>query len=1855
MPSQPSKTESTASAPREMHPVLSGFHTPVREWFHHSFPEPTRVQQLAWPVIQSGESTLILAPTGSGKTLAAFLAAIDRVMFDPAPPPLERCRVLYISPLKALAVDVERNLRAPLVGVSRYAERMGIPVHEPRVGIRTGDTPSKERQDFIKHPSDILITTPESLYLMLTSNAREPLRHVRWVIVDEIHAMVGTKRGVHLSLSLERLEELTKPQNSSPSRLGRGAEERGGVGNFQRIGLSATQRPLDEVARFLGGFSAIPIDVPGAMPIALDGHVGPIPPPADPITAQASPPVSANEIEADLAGEVRSPQNDSAGDVAGHPSPPGRGAGGEGRPVRIVDAGSGKRLDLRVEVPVEDMARLADPIDIPSGDASQGTKYASIWPAIHPLILNLIRQHRSTLIFVNSRRLAERLAGALNDLAAVQESPIIGAEGHKPGPPYENLAYRTRGHYPNQPSADSDRTMGVPPVTFDDENALDTQVRSPQNWGLGGRSEPPVLVRAHHGSIAREQRAQIEDDLKSGRLPAMVATSSLELGIDMGAIDLVIQVEAPPSVSSALQRIGRAGHQVGAPSEGVIIPKYRGDLLACAALTERMVSGAVEQMKYPRNALDVLAQQIVAMVAVDDWRVDELEAVIRRAAPFAELPRSMYLGVLDMLSGRYPSDDFAELRPRITWDRLAGMLTARQGAKRVAITNPGTIPDRGLYGVFLVGAEKGKGRVGELDEEMVFESHVGDIFHLGASSWRIEEITFDRVLVSPASGEPGRMPFWHGESVGRPIEFGRAIGALSRKLLEMPDDDATRELVEKHFLTEVAARNLLQYLNDQKDADGLVPDDRTIVVESYQDELGDWRVCILSPFGAKVHAPWAMAIAAMVRTNVDADVDVLWTDDGIVVRFPEADEPPPIESILPDPEEAEDLVVQQLGSGGGARQAGQGSPAVAIFTSHFREAAGRALLLPRKHPGQRAPLWQQRKRAADLLKATMQFGSFPIILETFRECLRDVFDMPALVDLLTQIRNRDVKVVPVTNVAPSPFASSLLFNYVANFIYEGDAPLAERRAQALSVDPSQLRELLGEIGLRDLLDPDALEQLELYLQHLTPERAVKHVDGLHDLLIRLGDLSMGEIAARVVDAFAAGRRGESTGAIEENATDTGFVQPGGSPAPLTNANADDRVPSDISDGLADAAQPSVTPVRSPHNWGLGGQWIDELVRQRRAVPLTIAGERRYIAAEDMGRYRDAIGIPPPQGLPEAFLEYIRDPLGDLVARFARTHGPFAPIDIAQRYGIGVGPIMTVLQKMESAGKLIEGEFRPGGSGREYCDAGVLRALRQKSLARLRKEVEPVDPAALGRLYLNWQHVESPRRGRNALFEAIAQIQGVPIPASVLETQVLPARVHDYHPRDLDLLMSSGTVIWVGCDPLGSHDGRIALYLAEDADYLLRPPSTAPSPKREVALMNDASADGVSVRSPQNWGLGGQGLQDRIRRHLSTRGASFFPQIQQATGGFPPEVVEALWDLVWAGEVTNDTLQPLRAVVDGGDSKSNTPEARARAKVRHMRPGSRRAPLAARTNIPAEAVGRWFLVSDLVPSNDSYPGAMLIALDEHATSVPLPTDPIVGQASLPVSSDIESALDTQVWSPQDWGLGGRGLDATVSTQDWGLGGQSPSPDDVTHTERIHARVNQLLERYGVLTREAVQAEGISGGFSSIYGVLKAMEDSGLIRRGYFVSGLGATQFALPGAVDRLRALREPPDRMQTAMLSATDPANPYGAALPWPDVDEGRRPMRQAGAFVFLVDGALAAWMPRSERQLITFLDNVPDRDPSEVAYEIAKTLADLVTSLRRRAVLIEEVNGRPPRETPMGQALMEAGFAQSSQGFQKRL
>jgi ATP-dependent Lhr-like helicase len=1545
-------TPLTMTRSSQTDPALAPFHPAVREWFAASFAAPTRAQQLGWPAIARGEWTLITAPTGSGKTLTAFLWAINQLMFVPRPPKERRCRVMYVSPLKALAVDVERNLRAPLIGIANVAQSRGDNVTLPEIAIRTGDTPQSERARFARDPADILITTPESLYLMLTSNAREMLRGVDTFIVDEIHALVPNKRGAHMALSLERLaRRCERPP--------------------QRIGLSATQRPLEEVARFLGGAA-------GFSPLKETGAV------SDPGGLKAAAPQLHDEF-------------------TDHARP-------QYRPVTIIDTGEKKQLTLKVEVPVEDMARVAEATEIASGPASAGPRAPSIWPAIHPRLLELIRAHTSTLIFVNSRRLAERLAAALNELAG------------------------------------------------------------------------EILVQSHHGSIARAQRVEIEDALKSGRLPALVATSSLELGIDMGAIDLVIQIEAPPSIASGMQRIGRASHQVGAASNGIIVPKFRGDLIACAAVAEAMHDGAIEPTRYPRNPLDVLAQQIVAMIAVDAWNADDLFATIRSAAPFAELSRTAFDGVLDMLSGMYPSDEFAELRPRLTWDRVANTLTAREGAKHVAITSGGTIPDRGLYGVFLAGAEKNQSaRVGELDEEMVFEASVGETFVLGASTWRIEEITHDKVVVTPAPGQPGKMPFWKADAAERTVPFGETIGKLVREIREAKRGDAIKRLVQRHDLDKRAAENFLQYLADQQEATGAVPDDRTIVVERVTDELGDWRVCVLSPFGGKIHAPWAMAVTAKVRNELAIDVETMWSDDGFIVRFPETDAPPAAELVLPDPDEVEQLLLRQLG-------------ASSMFAAKFREAAARALLLPRRRVQGRTPMWQQRKRAYDLLQVASRFGSFPIILEAYRETLRDVFDVPALVEIAKRIRSRAIRVVTADTDKPSPFAASVLFRYVANFLYDGDAPLAERRAQALVIDQAQLRELLGEPELRELLDPDALAQTELELQHLDESRKARSADGIHDLLLRLGDLSAEDIEARFSGARSSGAAGS---------------QP------------------------AETGQRTESPLLHE---------LRELVKQRRVIEISVAGQKRFIAVEDAARYRDALGTPIPHGLAERYLQPVADPVGDLVLRFARTHGPFTPPDVARRYGLGTAVVTFALERFVERGRLIEGEFRPNGTQREWCDADVLRIIRRRSLAKLRKEAEPVDPPVLARLFTNWQHATKKRRGLDALLEVVESLQGFPMAASIFESEILASRVDGYKPADLDTLSAAGEIVWVGVEPLGEKDGRIALYLTDHLPLLHRP-SVILTETKELPASERAGRSLADARDDS-------GVFDYLRTH----GASFFDQIQASQGGFPKDVVDALWDLVWKGAITNDTFHALRA---------------------YTRPKQPRASgFRSRRVAPASTQGRWSLV-------------------------PAP----------------------------------RGSD----------------------TERANALAHQLLARYGVVTREAPALENVSGGFGAVYPILKAMEDAGRIRRGYFVAGLGATQFANAGAVDLLRALRDEPEQPETVMLAATDPANPYGAIVKWPESLANRTWTfsRSVGAQVVLVNGLMACYVSRGEKQLYVFL---PEDEPqrSMVARAVAESLASIVHGGRRRALLLAEINDEPAARSALAPFLAEAGFAATAMGYQMR-
>jgi ATP-dependent Lhr-like helicase len=1526
-----------STATPEAEQVLARFSPATRAWFDQAFAAATPAQLGAWDAISSGQHALVVAPTGSGKTLAAFLWALDRVAASPPPEdPKRRCRVLYVSPLKALAVDVERNLRSPLTGIRRESGRLGLPEPDVTVGVRSGDTPADERRRFLTKPPDVFITTPESLFLVLTSQAGESLRGVTTVILDEVHALAGTKRGAHLAISLERLDAMLEQPT-------------------QRIGLSATVRPVEEVASFLGG----------------------------------------------------------------------------SRPVTVVQPASTKTVDLEVVVPVDDMAELGASTGEVSGSAAADDRRTSIWPHVEERVVDLIAEHRSTIVFANSRRLAERLTARLNEIWV-------------------------------------ERTTGE----LLDTSTAPAQVMA-QSGATGGA--PPVLARAHHGSVSKEQRAIIEDDLKAGRLPAVVATSSLELGIDMGAVDLVVQVESPPSVASGLQRVGRAGHQVGAVSKGVVLPKYRGDLVQTAVVAERMRAGLIESMRMPRNPLDVLAQQIVAMCAMAEWHVDDLLALVRRAAPFATLPQSAYDAVLDMLAGRYPSDEFAELRPRLVWDRATGMLTGRPGAQRLAVTSGGTIPDRGLFGVFLVG-EKAS-RVGELDEEMVYESRVGDVFALGASSWRIEDITHDRVLVSPAPGAPGRLPFWHGDSLGRPYELGRAIGGFVREVSALSAPAAQERLAEVG-LDDRARTNLLAYLADQREATGHVPDDRTLVVERSRDELGDWRIVLHSPFGAQVHAPWALAITARLRERHGVDAQVMHADDGIVLRLPDVEDDDVVRGVLEaallDPDEVEALVTAEAGGS-------------ALFAARFRESAARALLLPRRNPGKRSPLWQQRQRSAHLLQVAAQYGSFPIVLETMREVLQDVYDVPGLVALMRSVAAREVRVVEVETQTPSPFARSMLFGYVAQYLYEGDSPLAERRAAALSLDSTLLAELLGQAELRDLLDPEALAQVENEVQRLTPERRAKDVETTADLLRMLGPLTLDAAVARGVDP----------------------------------------------------------------------PWLTELVDARRVIVVRVAGLEAYAAIEDAARLRDALGTALPVGLPDVFLEPVADPVGDLVSRYARTHGPFQVADVAAAFGLGAAVVSGALARLAAAGRVVSGEFRPGGSGSEWCDAEVLRLVRRRSVAALRREAEPVPAETLGVFLPAWQHVGSGRlRGVDGVLRVIEQLAGVVVPASAWETLVLPARVEGYTPAMLDELTSAGEVVWAGAGPLPGGDGWVALAPAGSADLLLPEP---------VELELDEVHRAVLDVLERGGGWFFRDLSDRVG-----------PLVAPGDGGIDDaRLVAALWDLVWAGRVAGDTWAPLRSLLSasGPRVRAAAAPARASARGRYARP---RLGLPSRSGPPTVA-GRW----SLLPARASDP-----------------------------------------------------------------------------TLRAAAVAESLLDRHGVVIRGAVAAERIPGGFAGVYRVLSAYEDAGRCRRAYVVEGLGAAQFALPGAIDRVRAVA--PDRRDPALppvalvLAATDPANPYGAALPWPaqpgEVASGHRPGRKAGALVVLVDGSLVLYVERGGRTLLTWSDE-PDA--------LAAATSALAAAVRRGVLgrlTVQKADGTSvlASGSALGAALEAGGFTATPQGLRLR-
>ena len=1566
---------------RTRHRLPSSFSPATAAWFEEAFEAPTAAQAAAWEAIERGDHTLVVAPTGSGKTLAAFLTAIDRLTAQPSPertdrtaPPRARAsgrrrgatKVLYLSPLKALGVDVERNLTSPLVGTARAAERLGLPRSEISVGVRTGDTPAAERRRLASHPPDILITTPESLFLMLTSQARETLAEVDTVILDEVHAVAGTKRGVHLALSLARLDAmLTAPA--------------------QRIGLSATVEPVDEVAAFLTG------------------------------------------------------------------------AGG-GREVTVVRPESTKSWDLTVTLPVPDLQAIEPPADAVDDEDVSGT----IWPHVERAVLEKVLAHRSTIVFTNSRSQAERLTGKLNRLHARRLAAQAGVHGES-----------------------------------QDDDAVEVE----------------DIARAHHGSMSKEIRAQIEEQLKSGTLRCVVATSSLELGIDMGAVDLVLQVAAPMSVSSLLQRVGRAGHDVGATSTGSLHPLHAADVLRSAVVVQEALAGRIEPLAVPRNALDVLAQHTVSAAAMEDLQVDDWFDLVRSAHPYRALPRTAFDQTIDLLAGRYPSTDFSELRPRLVHDHESGTLIARPGAQRLAVTSGGTIPDRGLYPVHLVAGDDDSQprRVGELDEEMVYESRRGDVITLGTTSWRIEEITASRVTVSPAFGLTGRIPFWHGDGDGRPATLGRAIAEAQSELASLPRADADERLAALG-LDEDARTVLLDHLAAQQEATGTVPGPQQLVVERFLDELGDWRVVLHCAYGQRITGPWALAVGARVEERYGLDGQVMAADDGIVLRIPHGEEPPGADLFVFTPDEIEQEVRRLVGSS-------------ALFAARFRECAARALLLPRRDPNQRAPLWQQRQRSSHLLEVARPHPDFPIMLEAARECLQDVYDLPALVELMTQVGRRRLEVREVETATPSPFARSLLFGYLAQFIYDADAPLAERRTAALALDQSLLAELLGSVSLRELLDAEVIAEVEQRLQGLTAERALRGGEQIADALRRLGPLTREELEQRCAE------------------------------------------------GVDLEAE------------------LEQLQHARRVLAVRLAGREHLAAVEDAGLLRDALGTALPPGLPTAHLAPVDHAVAQLLSRWARGRGPFQADAPVAAFGLAPGVARGALEQLTERRVLQQGEFTPGREGEEWVDAEVLRRIRRASLAASRREIAPVPGPVYARFLGEWQQLVGRRpdgrreratwRGGDGLLSVVDQLAGVSLPLSAWESQVLPARLPDLTPAMLDAAFASGELVWTGHGRLGADDGWIRLHLADALPLGL-----------DAEALEEAAA-----------GLPEGSLAARLLALLrGTPGALRHGEILTALAedgdAVPPQDLhQALWDLAFAGLLTNDSFEALR-----GYGHGPVPSRSSRASGR-SRPLTRRG--AARLSAAMMRQGA-SSVSELVPG---------------------PT--------------------------------GAGRWSAVRV------------DPVDASARAAALATLLLDRHGVLTRGAMDVEDVPGSFAAVYRVLSVLEENGTCRRGYFVDGLGASQFAPVEAVDRLRdrdreaetardpegAAAGPSPEAATLALAATDPANPYGAALPWPALPitppEGAtvRPARRAGALVLLQDGHVLAVVDKGAKHLLWWADD-------SAAEDAARQLVHaIVEDSRLPQLRIERINGHPIDAAPVaavGEALLAAGCYRSPKSIRLR-
>jgi len=1517
---------------------LASFHPLVREWFAETLGEPSAPQREGWPAIASGDDTLILAPTGTGKTLSAFLYELNALIIEGQAKPLANAvHMLYVSPLKALSNDIERNLAQPLAELKERFAAAGEHFPEIRVAVRTGDTSSAARARMLRRTPHILITTPESLHIMLTNiRSRTMFSALRAVIVDEIHAVAGTKRGAHLALTLERLSQVAP----APP---------------QRIGLSATQRPLDEIARFLGG---------------------------------------CDEPKPDKEARFRL--------------------------VTIVDCGLVKQMQVSTVSPVEDLAQV------------DGT----IWTSVAPLVLERIRGARTTLVFVNNRAQAEKMAGRVNTLAGEE--------------------------------------MALP----------------------------------YHGSLSRERRQSLEARLKAGELRALVSTSSLELGIDIGSVDLVIQLQSPKRVSSALQRVGRAGHSLDAVSRGVFVPTFRDDAMEQLAILDAMRSGDVEPTRVVQNSLDVLAQLIVAMVASDEpeWTATALYDFVRRAYPWHSLSRAAFDETVSMLAGKYPADVASELDARVHWDRVSDTLTPARGARLIATTSGGTIPDRGLYGVYL----PDKTRLGELDEEFVHESRVGDVFQLGSSTWRFRSIEHDRVVVIPAPGAPARMPFWKGEFMARSNHLSGRVGELRRRLDSATSDEHIASLESDYRADTATVRSLVEYVHQQREITGTVPDEKHLVLEHFRDEVGGVRVVLHAPFGGRVNAPWGMALRRRLTERLGVDVQVETSDDALMLRLPDLGTTPiPVDAIRSlGAEEAERLILEEVSMS-------------SLFGAHFRMNAARALLLPRGNPRRRMPLWLQRLKAADLLQAVREFPSFPIVVETYRDVLQDAFDMAGLRDVLARLASGTLGIRQVATEIPSPFARSLQFGFVMDWMYGDDTPRAEARAALLSLDRALLDELMGGQGADETT-------LEVLAEVLARRRGTaegwqaRDADELAVLVDRAGDVTREELVARVAPE-AEWRKGD--------------------------------------------------PVQS-------------LLASGRLVGIDILrGDRRYILVDNWARYAAAFGEPlvevfagsnetaraATDVIPESVRQVALTQTAarrDVLGRYLALSGPVSIDEIVARYAFEPEWLRRRLDEWERARVLVRGSFGPERGVVRWTARRALERARRLELARARKQIEAVPLPVFARFMQRWQHLmpDTQLTGADGTSQAMSQLYGLSRPAAAWERDYLPARVVPYEAASLSGLAASGRLVWA----------------AQPGTARATPVAVAGAPASAVGRIRffERGTGRLWLSTPDENTLGESARV--VLEALRRLGASFTSDLAAATSLGPQRLRDALRELVGAGLVTNDTVDALRDVIQ------HRPVFPAR-----------------RPDEPDPA--RW-LPADFTPS---------------------PNRPVVQRRP--------NVRRLARWKRPDrpgaaqWG----GRWSLVHTPG------SLGLESLDETELAEAVARQWLARYGVVSRDWWPRERPAVSWREMYQVLKRLEYRGEVQRGYFVAGLAGAQFALPEAVELLRA--PAPEAPEAPVVMATsDPANVYSLPLQGAAVDSITRP-RGTGALLVTIGGAVALSAEGRGRRITISPDAGPDVRQAAIEALVRHLTSDRGAE-RRRDVVVETIDGEPAGSSGSAQLLLDAGF-----------